>query len=339
VYSFGPLPPPVVAAVTAHPKVASTSGASFTMGAALLDGGARSSPIGIAAIDPATYFTSSSFSYVEGGRATTIEALGAGGHVLVTRLLADHLHLHRGAAIDLQTAHGPKRFVVEGVIDGFAQEQTAVLAFRDAGPSFGLTVPQALAVDLVPGADALQVRRELLATIAAGEKSSRRSGSPFSVGLAAAGIGISVASESKAAAHDQLDRYLRLFYAVLGVAVVAGMLGLANTLAMAVVQRRRELGLLRALGAERRALALMVVAESATLVGVATFLAIPLGAVLGTAVVRGTGAGVGSNVSYAFPWATLGTLIVLSLGIGVLAALAPARRASRLQPIVALRVD
>jgi len=118
-----------------------------------------------------------------------------------------------------------------------------------------------------------------------------------------------------------------------------GLLGLGNTLAMSVVRRTREFGVLRAVGAYRSQVRRLVVVEAATLSIVALVLAIPLGWLLSVTILRSSETALGVVIAYRAPWALIpavGGLAVLSAGI---ASVAPARRASRVEPVTALRFE
>ena len=114
---------------------------------------------------------------------------------------------------------------------------------------------------------------------------------------------------------------------ILIAAAVAGLLGLANTLAVSVLARTHEIGVLRSAGTLRSQIRQMVLVEAITLALVAFVLAVPLGLLLtvGTsATVRGA---VGASVQLTVPWGFLVPLLVVTLVVAALAALIPARRA------------
>jgi putative ABC transport system permease protein len=120
---------------------------------------------------------------------------------------------------------------------------------------------------------------------------------------------------------------------------VAGLLGLANTLAVSVLARTHEIGVLRSIGTLRRQVRQMVLAEALTLAVTAFVLAIPLGLLLslGTAAAfRGT---VGASIDVTIPWTFLPPLLLATVAVAAVASIIPARRAGRLEPVAALRFD
>ncbi|HET7304781.1 MAG TPA: FtsX-like permease family protein [Segeticoccus sp.] len=131
-----------------------------------------------------------------------------------------------------------------------------------------------------------------------------------------------------------IDQLLGIIYALLALAVVIAILGIVNTLSLSVIERTREVGLLRAVGLSRRQVRRMVRLEAVVIA--------LLGAVLG--VVLGLGFGVALQHSQvengvevlAVPWLRLSVFVVLAGLVGVLAAWWPARRASRLDVLRAI---
>ncbi|MEU3351618.1 FtsX-like permease family protein [Streptomyces sp. NPDC037389] len=137
------------------------------------------------------------------------------------------------------------------------------------------------------------------------------------------------------AGAGNIDDILYLMYGLLGMAVVIAVIGVVNTLAMSVFERTREIGMLRAIGLDRREVKRMVRVES---VMIAMF-----GAVLGV------GAGVflawsgGHLLRSSFPqyemvvpWGRIAVFLLLALAVGVLAAVWPARRAAKLDTLEAI---
>ena len=143
----------------------------------------------------------------------------------------------------------------------------------------------------------------------------------------------------KAHAQRDLSAFLRVFLAVVLIAAVVGILGMANTLAASVLMRFREIGMLQAVGARPRQIRRMVIVESGILTTAAFVLSIALGGLLSWMFNQGTAAQVGFDVPLVFAWRTIPVLAVLSAVIAFVAAFVPARRAERLTPVEALRYE
>ncbi|MFI1357237.1 ABC transporter permease [Streptomyces sp. NPDC020898] len=136
---------------------------------------------------------------------------------------------------------------------------------------------------------------------------------------------------------DQIGQLLNMVYGLLALAIVVAVLGVVNTLALSVVERTREIGLMRAIGLSRRQLRRMIRMES---VVIALF-----GALLGLGLGMGWGATAqrllaleGLNV-LEIPWMTIGGVFVGSAFVGLFAALVPAFRAGRMNVLNAIATE
>ncbi|MFI6443722.1 ABC transporter permease [Kitasatospora sp. NPDC050543] len=143
--------------------------------------------------------------------------------------------------------------------------------------------------------------------------------------------------EYAASAAGGVDMMLSIVYALLALAVLIALLGIANTLTLAVHERTRELGLLRAVGQTRAQLRGMVRWESVLVAAFGTVGGLGLGVFLGWALVRASdGAGTGA---FAIPPVRLAVVLVAGLLAGAVAGLRPAGRAARLDILRAIAAD
>ena len=133
---------------------------------------------------------------------------------------------------------------------------------------------------------------------------------------------------------QQIDTFLYIIYALLGLAVIIAILGIVNTLALSVIERTREVGLLRAIGMSRRQLRRMVRLESVAISVLGAVLGMAMGIVFGVALQRAI-ADQGVDV-LVIPWLRLLLFVALAALVGVLAAVLPARRASKLNVLDAI---
>jgi putative ABC transport system permease protein len=133
---------------------------------------------------------------------------------------------------------------------------------------------------------------------------------------------------------SQIDTILNLIYGLLGLAIVIALIGIANTLALSVHERRRELGLLRAVGMTRPQVRSAIRWESVMIALMGTF----LGFVLAVAGAWGIVTAISGDepMSLVVPPVQLTVIVVLASVAGVLAAVGPARRAAKLDILAAI---
>ena len=139
--------------------------------------------------------------------------------------------------------------------------------------------------------------------------------------------------------HDQdkdFDNFLILLYVLLALAVVVSLVGMVNTLVLSVFERTRELGMLRAVGMTRHQVSRMVRQESVITALIGAALGLPLGVFLAVLVTRALSQ---FNVEFVPPWKNLIGFAIVAMIAGVIAAVAPARRASRLNVLRALQYE
>jgi putative ABC transport system permease protein len=143
-----------------------------------------------------------------------------------------------------------------------------------------------------------------------------------------------LASE-RAAIDSVLDVLLLIVTGLLGVAVVIALIGVGNTLALSVVERRQENGLLRALGLTRGQLRGLLAWEATLVAGVAAVLGVVLGSAYGLIGVASVLGSYGELV-LSMPWLQVAAIVAVATVAGLLASVLPARRAARTSPVAAI---
>jgi putative ABC transport system permease protein len=147
-------------------------------------------------------------------------------------------------------------------------------------------------------------------------------------------VGVLDQSELKQENADQLNQLLYFVYAMLALSVVIAALGVVNTLALSVIERTREIGLLRAVGATRRQIRRIIRWEAIVVALLGAVLGIAIGITAGTVLQRAL---VDSGIEVLdIPVTTLIVILALAVVIGILAAVLPARRAARMNILDAI---
>jgi putative ABC transport system permease protein len=136
--------------------------------------------------------------------------------------------------------------------------------------------------------------------------------------------------------EGQINDLLGLIYALLGLAVIVSLFGIANTLALSIHERTRELGMLRAIGMSRRQVRTMIRYESVITALIGAFLGMVLGVIFAALIAQPL-KDEGFTLSY--PLSSLVVMLVLAGLAGVVAAIPPARRASRLDVLQSLQYE
>jgi putative ABC transport system permease protein len=135
--------------------------------------------------------------------------------------------------------------------------------------------------------------------------------------------------------EEQIDGLLNLLVVLLGFALIIALLGIINTLALSISERRREIGLLRAVGMQRRQVRRMIRWEAVLIAVFGGLLGLLVGVVLGSAIVLS----VGQGLTLAIPWTQLAIYVLLAGIGGVIAAIVPARRGARMDILEAIAYE
>jgi putative ABC transport system permease protein len=134
----------------------------------------------------------------------------------------------------------------------------------------------------------------------------------------------------------EIDLILNIFYVLLALSVVVSLFGMVNALALAVFERTREIGMLRAIGLTRRQTRRMIRHEGIITALIGAALGLPLGVFIAAVIVQGLSS---MDVQFSLPVVIITVFAVVAMIAGTLAAVLPARRASRLNVLRALQYE
>ena len=143
------------------------------------------------------------------------------------------------------------------------------------------------------------------------------------------------AADTKEEIGKQIDQQFSMFNAIVGIAIIVSLLGVINTLAMSVIERTREIGVLRALGSSRWQVRRTMLDESLMITIAGSLAGVALGVLIAVMWMRDIDE-VLPGLAFHFPTGTVIAVALAAIVLGVLAAILPARRAARLKVIEAL---
>jgi putative ABC transport system permease protein len=310
----GPRPPTfdqaVIEKTAALPGVEAAAAGSFDP--ALLDG----ERTGVVAITDLAALRSIASLQVASGR---IDTLGPGQLVVDEQTAAD-AGVRVGRTVTVQFSRGePRTLTVVGIyaendlIDGWIGPASLTKDFGIPQPSLGM-------VKVADGSSVADVKAQVDTLLADSPE-------------------VSVADRSEYIEQQlsTVDTILTMIQILLALAILIAVLGVINTLALSVLERTRELGLLRAVGLRRGQTMRMVTVEAVVISVFGALLGVAVGAGLGAAVVRALrDEGI---TDLTLPWAQMGTYLGLAALIGVLAAVLPAIRAARTNVLTAIAYE
>jgi putative ABC transport system permease protein len=307
----GPLAPSVARSLASQPGVETVS--SIRQGPARIFG----ADVSVNGVDPATISAVAIFDWVH-GTDRTFAALGARGAV-VQSTFADEHSLGVGGRFGIRTADGKRvELSVRGIYapPKFDAVLGPVIVSRRTFDATFERPQDVLALVDVHG-DASGPRTTTLAQALAGLPETE----------------LQTRAEFIDRRGKEIDDLLSLLYVLLALSVVVSLFGMVNTVALTVFERTRELGMLRAIGMTQRQIRRMVRQESVTTGLIGAALGMPLGIFLAALV---TTALADEGVSFALPATTLAVFALVAMTAGIVAAVLPARRASRLNVVDAL---
>ncbi len=253
------------------------------------------------------------------GSDASLEGLGAHGAIVDTAYAKKH-HLAVGSPFRLETPGGKyldlrvkALFISPQGGSPFGDVTTSAAAFDAVYPS-----PQNLyAFALVPGGVTPANTKKLEAVLKSFPDAKIQTEQQF------------IKSEEKG-----LDIFLNLLYILLGLSIIVSLFGIVNTLVLTVFERTREIGMLRAVGMTRRQARRMIRHESVVTALIGAALGIPVGMGLAELFDQAI-----KNVPFVVPWTTIITFVIAAIVVGLIAAILPARRASRLNVLAALQYE
>ena len=287
--------------------------------------GTGDTAISVLGIDPVEYAQVSGMDFMSGNAQDAYAALAANErNVIVNGILATPLGLKVGDVIPLATPSGQQNYRIVAIGSDVLSIKinTAYISQTNMKLDFNKSEDILYQIDLAPGADVATVEQWLNQIVADYPQFRLVSGRAY-----------------VAEFMTQYESIISGMYVLLAVLSIPSLIAILNTLAIGVIERTREIGMLRAIGATRNQVWKTIVAEALLLSALGTAFGILAGLYLSYVFVEGLSAGGYMKMPYTFPVAGVLAAIAAGLIFGVIAALMPARQASQMEIIQALRYE
>ena len=261
--------------------------------------------------------------FLKGNSDEVLSSLAGRDRAIVTEPFADKHHVHVGDVLHLPLGTRTAALTVAGIYYDYSSDRGTVLVDRSTLLKY---LPQQpitnIAIFVQPGADAMKVRRDL---------ESRLRNFP---------LVIAPNEALRRGAIEVFDRTFTVTYALEAVAIIVAMLGAANSLLALVLDRRREIGLIRYLGAVAGQVRRMILVEAALLGLLAGTLGLALGTALSLVLIYVVNKqSFGWTIQFHPPVLLLGGALLLVWAMTVVAGVYPARFAARLEPAAVIHEE
>ncbi|MEP7286553.1 MAG: FtsX-like permease family protein [Chloroflexota bacterium] len=280
--------------------------------------------IPLAAIDPATFTKIRKLPIMEPDPTAAYSALGTGHTAFINSYTAKTFNLSLGKAMTLQTPQGAQQYRIVAILQdlGTAAGPYAVISQATLATDFGKTEDSLVELKLRSGNDPTAARAAI-ETIAADYPQFKL---------------VATADFTKTGIAGARD-ITAIFYALAAIVLFPSTLGLINTLTISVLERKREIGVLRALGTDRDMVRRIVMAEALLLGLIGALVGVVAGVAISSSFVSIFSAAAAGGIDYIFPTEGVIAGIVVGVLLALLASLLPARNAARLDIVQALNYE
>ncbi len=274
-------------------------------------------------IDPVDYPKVATFEFSAGGQPRDVARLADGRGLIANGIFAAQNGLTVGQTVRVTTLNGEKPYEIVAIGSDYlnAKLATVYISQERMKEDFGTENNAAVLVGLGEGADPLVTGRALERLVAAYPQLTLYDTTSF--------------RDEQAAT---LGQSMVGMYGLVVVLAIPTLLALLNNLAMSVISRTREIGMLRAVGSTRGQIRRMVTAEALFLASIGVTFGVVSGVALGYAMVLAMN-NVGFSMPYSFPVGAIIAGVLVGFGFSVVAAIVPSRSASKLDIVSALHYE
>ncbi len=285
----------------------------------------ESEDITLMAIEPERYSQVTNFVFSDSQKQplSAINRLAGGDAVFISSVLAEKYQLSAGDQVWLQTRLGFRPFEVAAVVVDFYNQGLVMNAsWNDMRRYFRINDASTYLVKVGEGISVAEVEQRI------DDLYGKR---------------YRLIMESNQSIRDRvlklMNQAFQMFDLLAVIAVVIGSLGVINTMTMNVIERTREIGMLRATGMTRSQVLFMILAEAGLMGIIGGVLGLGFGALLAWIILGGMASMSGYSLDFYLPVSAVVTGLVIALFISQLAAIFPARRAARIRTLDAIQYE
>ncbi len=311
------------AAPTLAQDLAKVEGVSGVTTLRLATSQTKGNDLQILGIDPTTYPQISGLEFSKGDPEKAYLALAAGRGIIVNGIFASTAKVKVGDTLTLKTPHGDRTYQVAGIGMDYlnAKLATAYISQENLAKDFNQTSDVLVMIDAAKTASMAELNSRLQ-----------------SVANQYPAFSLYDASTFKKSQQQLFSTAISAIYLLVLILAVPGLIAMINTMSVNVIERTREIGMLRAVGSTRTQIRRIILAESLLLSALGSVTGIAVGLYLSSFIIKALNFN-GFKLGFYFPVSGIVFAIFVSLIFGVLASLAPARKAANTAIVEALRYE
>lgn len=304
-------------------RIKATNGVEAATSLRLATTQSGDSTLQVIGVDPVVYPQIAGLEFSKGESASAFTALANGRAIIVNGIYATSNNVKVGDKLTLKTPTGDQVYNVVGV--GFdylnAKIQTGYISQANLAQDFNSTADLLLLVNRTPDSNESAVTASLQAIV--------KDYPAFTM---------INSTEFKAEQMNLFKMVMSVFYVMVFMLAVPGLIAMANTMSINVIERTREIGMLRAVGTTRTQVKRMIFAESVLLSALGTTMGILVGLFLSDLLLKAI-AYIGFGADFYFPTVGIVLSIIVGLAFGILGAMVPARQAANTIIVEALQYE
>ncbi|TET52635.1 MAG: ABC transporter permease, partial [Actinobacteria bacterium] len=283
---------------------------------------AKKEPVTIIASRPEKSRIILNYYFFAGNKKDAYDKLEKGNNVIISTALRDNYGYKMGDSLSLKTTAGKKKFEVVGIVSDFVSEEgSVILAWQDLKSYFKTDDVDVFDVDIRKGYTLTKVKKNLE------EKVSKH------------GVFVMTTKDINRQVNKDIATSFYLMDAIVLIALIVAAFGIVNTLTMSVMERKREIGILRALGSYAKQVGNLIIVEAVIIGLIGSFIGIIGGLFAAYFMIVATSILTSFPVPYTVPTSAMILGGIFAIVLSVAAGIYPAYRAAKTNIVRALHYE